>query len=118
MKGIPTFSIFHLPAVIWPVRKKVGFQFSILLFALVISSCRDIASERKQTPVTFAEHISPIIFKNCTPCHREGEAGPFTLINYSDARRNANKIKFVTQTRYMPPWPADVNYSHFVNERV
>jgi hypothetical protein len=35
-------------------------------------------------------------------------------MSYADAKRNANKIKFVTQTRYMPPWPADPGYTHFL----
>ncbi|MGZ3865531.1 MAG: monooxygenase [Bacteroidia bacterium] len=96
-------------------------SFSILLFSLLIFSCSNNNSEKKVEntgPVTFAEHISPIIFKNCTPCHRTGEAGPFTLLNYADAKKNANKIKFVTKTGYMPPWPADTSYSHFIGERV
>jgi hypothetical protein len=101
-----------------PVFKKgVALAFLSSLFV----SCNNNSSDQKQEnkgPVTFAEHISPIIFKNCTPCHRTGEAGPFTLLNYSDAKRNANKIKFVTKTGYMPPWPADTTYSHFINERV
>lgn len=68
-------------------------------------------------PVNYTDHISAIIFKNCSPCHRPGEAGPFPLLSYHDARKNANKIKFVTQTRYMPPWPADKGYTHFIRER-
>ncbi len=108
MKDTPTFSI-------------INYKFSILLLVFAITSCSDNTVKKKQeenTRITFAEHISPIIFKNCTPCHRTGEAGPFTLLNYTDAKRNANKIKFVTHTRYMPPWPADASYSHFINERV
>lgn len=27
-------------------------------------------------------------------------------------------MRFVTQTRYMPPWPADPGYAHFLDERV
>ncbi len=73
--------------------------------------------QENSSPVNFSEHIAPIVFKNCTPCHRPGEAGPFTLLSYSDAKKSANKIKFVTQTRYMPPWPADKSYTHFVKER-
>ncbi|MBI3518294.1 MAG: hypothetical protein HY062_02910 [Bacteroidetes bacterium] len=65
----------------------------------------------------FIVDISPIIFKNCTPCHRAGESGPFELMTYEDVKTNANKIKFVTQTGYMPPWPADVSYTHFIGER-
>src|SRR5436190_20317930 len=67
--------------------------------------------------VTWSEHIAPIVFKNCTPCHRPGESGPFSLLSYDDAIKKANKIKFVTQTRFMPPWPADREYSHFSGER-
>ncbi len=82
-------------------------------------SCTNTEDKKQEdnSPINFAEHIAPIIFKNCTPCHRTGEAGPFTLLNYRDAKKNANKIKFVTSTRYMPPWPADKSYSHFVKER-
>ena len=68
--------------------------------------------------ISWSEHIAPIIYKNCTPCHRPGAAGTFDLLNYADAVKNANKIKFTTQIRYMPPWPADQNYTHFVDERV
>ena len=39
-------------------------------------------------------------------------------MTYEDAVKNKNKIKFVTQTKYMPPWPADPSYTHFVGERV
>lgn len=68
--------------------------------------------------VTWSEHIAPIIFKTCTPCHRPGEAGSFSLLTYDDAVKNANKIKFTTQTKFMPPWPADPSYVHFAEERV
>jgi hypothetical protein len=83
------------------------------------SFCR---TEKKEeltisSSVTWSEHIAPVIFKNCTPCHRPGESGPFSLLTYEDAVKNANKIKFVTQTKFMPPWPADPNYVHFSEER-
>ena len=64
---------------------------------------------------TYVE-IAPIIYKNCSPCHRAGESGPFELMTYEDVVKNKNKIKFVTQTKYMPPWPADANYTHFIGE--
>lgn len=87
--------------------------------AISLVSCNggEETKAEDKSPVNFSEHIAPIVFKNCTPCHRQGEAGPFTLLSFSDAKKNANKIKFVTQTRYMPPWPADKSYTHFVKER-
>jgi len=27
-------------------------------------------------------------------------------------------LKFVTETRFMPPWPADAGYTHFIDEKV
>lgn len=74
----------------------------------------------KQEPkeVTFAKDIAPIVYKNCTPCHRPGEPGPFPLITYQDVKKRSKMISFVTFTRYMPPWPADPTYQHYANERV
>lgn len=66
--------------------------------------------------VTFAE-VAPIIRANCMPCHREGQAGPFPLVNYTDMRRKARTIRKMVVNRWMPPWPADTAYSHFLGER-
>ena len=78
--------------------------------ALFVAGC--------QRPPTFNQEIAPIVFKNCAPCHRPGEAGPFPLITYEDVVKKAKTIAAVTQDRYMPPWPADPTYSHFLGERV
>ena len=67
---------------------------------------------------TFAEDIAPIVFKNCAPCHRPGEVGPFPLLTYDDVLKKAKTIAAVTKARYMPPWPADPLFSHFIGERV
>ncbi|MBS1652705.1 MAG: hypothetical protein JSU07_11920 [Bacteroidetes bacterium] len=68
--------------------------------------------------VTWSGEIASIIYSNCTPCHRPGESGPFNLLTYNDAVKKAALIKNVTQTAYMPPWPADNSYTHFVGEKV
>lgn len=67
--------------------------------------------------LTWTSNISGIFHENCTPCHRPGEAGPFNLISYEDIQRKSETIKFVVETKYMPPWPADPNYRHFVDEK-
>ena len=36
------------------------------------------------TPVTFNRQIAPIIYRNCSACHRPGEAAPFALLSYAD----------------------------------
>ncbi len=99
-------------------------RFFFLSLITVFFICCDPAKKENETEkkinqneITWSKHIAPIIFKNCTPCHRPGESGPFNLLSYVDAVKKAKLIKFVTGTRYMPPWPADADYSHFVGER-
>ncbi len=84
-----------------------------MLFSFLVSS-RLLADDAPPRPTpTFTKDIAPIIFDNCTSCHREGEAVPFPLETYRDVRKRGLLIKDVTESRYMPPWhaaPADVRY--------
>lgn len=57
-----------------------------------------------QEKVTFSEHIAPILYENCTYCHRSGQSAPFVLYEYKDARRRSRTIARVVKDRYMPPW--------------
>jgi hypothetical protein len=94
----------------------VSQKFSILFLLPFLFSCKeDVPS--KAVP-TWSADIAVILYKNCTPCHRPGQSGSFDLLGYNDAFKKSKLIKFVTQTRYMPPWPADDSYSHFIGERV
>jgi thioredoxin-related protein len=101
------------------INKYFYFLAAISVF---LSSCNSNTSDETNVTgnekIIWSKHIAPIIFKNCSPCHRPGESGPFNLLSYSDAVKNAKLIKFVTQTGYMPPWPADANYTHFIGEHV
>ena len=71
----------------------------------------------KVTP-TFSKHIAPILYKNCSTCHRSGEVAPFSLMNYQDAKKRAKQIALVTQSGFMPPWKADANYGEHEGVRV
>ncbi len=75
-------------------------------------------AESLPTRVTWSEHIAPIVHRSCAGCHRLGSAGPFPLLTYQDAADRSELIQYVTATRYMPPWPADPSYRHFVGEHV
>ena len=35
---------------------------------------------------TFSKDVAPILYKNCTNCHRPGEIAPMSLLTYKDAR--------------------------------
>lgn len=92
---------------------------NVLIIAFFLQGCT--WWENRNNPyidqeIVFSEQIAPIIHNNCTPCHRPGEAGPFKLITYRDVAKRAKMVKHVTETRYMPPWPADRNYTHFLDE--
>jgi Copper type II ascorbate-dependent monooxygenase, C-terminal domain len=90
---------------------KYKFSFKFLFF---ISLFNNSFSQK----ITFNEHISPIIHQNCTPCHRPNEAAPFSLITYNDVKARAKFIQKVTETRYMPPWKAEIGFGEFQNERI
>ena len=75
------------------------------------------AQSSRPAPVTFSEHIAPILYENCVTCHRPGEAAPFALISYDDASRRATQIATVTKSRYMPPWHAEHGFGDFADER-
>lgn len=102
-------------------------EILIFIASWLIWSCTDNTSIKSEsaldevagdTLVYFAEHISPIIYNNCTECHREDGPAPFSMTNYHDVQKRAKTVAYVTQTRYMPPWPADPEYSHFIGEKL
>jgi len=67
--------------------------------------------------ITYYDHIAPIIRNKCAPCHRPGEAGPFSLLTYADVAKRVSFIKDVVQTGFMPPWKPDNHYRLFANDR-
>jgi hypothetical protein len=69
------------------------------------------------TATTFTEHVAPILYANCTSCHRPGEAAPFTLLHYEDARQRGRLLAAVAAARVMPPWKAAPGDYPFLNER-
>jgi tetratricopeptide (TPR) repeat protein len=70
-----------------------------------------------QTAITFNQHVAPILFERCAPCHRPGESGPFALLTYADAKKRAAQIAEVTARRYMPPWPPEPGHGDFLGSR-
>src|ERR1700682_1296713 len=77
------------------------------------------ASVHAQSPATptFSKDVAPILYKNCTSCHRPGEIGPMTLISYGDARPWAKSIATRVTNGTMPPWHADPAHGEFINDR-
>jgi tetratricopeptide (TPR) repeat protein len=61
-------------------------------------------SAAQQSQVTFNRDIAPLLYRACAQCHRPGEAGPFSLLTYADAKSHARQIAAVAKSRFMPPW--------------
>lgn len=67
--------------------------------------------------VTFNDQIAPIIYQNCSSCHRPGEAAPFSLLSYEDVRRKGKTIGKATASHAMPPWKAEPASYAYRDER-
>jgi len=76
-----------------------------------------MAKDGSDTP-TFSEQVAPILFQNCVSCHRPGEAAPFSLMTYEEARKRARQISEVTAKKFMPPWHAESGHVAYLNPRV
>ena len=66
--------------------------------------------------VTFTRDIAPILFHSCAPCHRPGEAAPFSLLTYVDAKTHAHQIAAITESRNMPPWLPEPDDPKFADD--
>jgi Tfp pilus assembly protein PilF len=64
----------------------------------------------------FTHDVAPIVHQYCAPCHRPGEAGPFSLLTYKDVKAHASQIADVTRRRYMPPWLPEPGHGSFKDE--
>ncbi len=67
--------------------------------------------------VRFTKDVAPVLEKNCQGCHRPGEAAPFPLLTYEQARPWAKAMKEAVLLKKMPPWFADPHYGKFSNDR-
>jgi peroxiredoxin len=72
---------------------------------------------QNKTPVTFAEHIAPLMQKHCQVCHRPGTTAPFSLITYKQVASKADMIAEVVTEQRMPPWYASPEHGKFANQR-
>ncbi|MFT5290375.1 MAG: Flp pilus assembly protein TadD [Planctomycetota bacterium] len=95
---------------------------SVAILGVAFTSCGEPASDSSYAPraegtLTFNRDIAPIIFDECSACHRPGGGAPFDLLSYSDVRSRSGQIAFVVEDRYMPPWLPKVGHVNFVGER-
>lgn len=67
--------------------------------------------------VTWCQQISRVLQRHCVECHRPGEIGPFSLIDYDEAIGWAEMLVEVVDDGRMPPWHASPEHGEFANVR-
>ena len=100
--------------------KRIGYAFGLI--AMIVSVAVTAAGQTQRAATssavpTFAKDVAPILFKNCTGCHRPGEIAPMSLLTYEDARPYARAIFEEVRDGHMPPWHAEAPEGTFSNER-
>jgi hypothetical protein len=79
--------------------------------------CAVVGTADGAEDATFNEHVAPIVYAKCAGCHREGQAAPFSLLNYEQVKKRAKQIVEATGERVMPPWHADRGVVEYANDR-
>ncbi|MDQ6800749.1 MAG: ascorbate-dependent monooxygenase [Acidobacteriota bacterium] len=89
-------------------------------FALAFVSARQRAIQHPAPAngPTFNKEVVRIFQASCQGCHHPGDIGPFSLMGYAEAHQRAADIKYMTQTRQMPPWKPAQSCGIFDSPRV
>jgi len=91
---------------------------SSLVAVITLASAGSALAQNAALPSpTFSTDVAPILYKNCTTCHRPGEIAPMSLLTFRDTRPWVKSIGTQVQKGTMPPWHADPAYGEFVNDR-
>src|SRR5438105_2402711 len=87
------------------------------IFRLLLALLFIAPYARSSEPPTFNRDIGPLVYRNCSPCHRPGEAAPFALMSYQDVFKKGKTIAKATASRFMPPWKAELASYAYRDER-
>lgn len=88
----------------------------LLLLGLAVVAGGTVATA-DPAPVTFTQHVAPILQQHCQECHRAGGGAPFTLGEYTHVYQRRDKILESVEKRRMPPWKAVAGYGDLAGER-
>ncbi len=67
--------------------------------------------------ITYTNQVARVLQRHCIECHRAGEIGPFAMDSYDEVVGWAETMLETVEQGRMPPWHADPEFGHFVNER-
>lgn len=84
---------------------------------IAVARADQSSAELVSGSVTFNRDIAPIVFAQCSTCHRPEGSAPFSLMTYSQVKARARQVAEVTEQRVMPPWKPVPGYGEFEGER-
>jgi hypothetical protein len=100
------------------LRVAVLLLLAVPLFAAKTRSIRNVPpAELPPGTPTFSNEVVRIFQQHCQTCHHDGDIAPFSLVEYADAKAHAPLIRFMTQSRQMPPWKPVEGCGEFRDER-
>ena len=99
------------------MKTAIAATFCIAVALVMVGAISADGPSNATKSVTFSRDVAPILFRDCSGCHRPGEAAPMSLLSYKDARPWARSIREKVVSREMPPWHADPHYGEFANDR-
>lgn len=103
--------------------RRLGLLLLVLFVPLVAGAAGKSRSVRHLPPPvptvgpTFSNEVVRIFQQHCQTCHHEGDIAPFSLVTYPESKPYATLIKFMTQSRQMPPWKPAQGCGDFKDER-
>jgi peroxiredoxin/mono/diheme cytochrome c family protein len=112
-----------------PTRRDLAVALDELLAGNAVSVARTevegcslgrvppVIDRELNTNVTYTKDVARIIDAKCQSCHRPGQIGPMALMTADDAAAWGSMIKRVVTSGRMPPWHADPQFGHFINDR-
>jgi mono/diheme cytochrome c family protein len=87
-----------------------------VVLAAIVGVSWSSPADARQTP-TFTKDVAPILYKNCSQCHRPNEVAPMPLMTYEQVRPWARSIKSKVLKKEMPPWGIGESTLKFSNDR-
>ncbi len=71
----------------------------------------------KTAKISYVHDVAPIIEQKCVMCHQPGGIGPIPLTKFEQVKAFSPMIREVIRTQRMPPWRADPDVGHFVDDK-
>lgn len=99
------------------MKRTFAVSAAVSVLTVAVSGAAGGQKPTAQSIPTFSRDVAPILYRNCTSCHRPGEIAPMSLLTYEDARPYARAIRDEVSDGHMPPWHADAPPGTFLNER-